>query len=251
MDWIDRITDSLENEGFHLSYQPIVSLSESSGGASRFEVLLRMKGADGAEIMPEVFLPAAERFNLSARIDSWVVSHLLARLARAPAWAATIDWCAINISPNSLNEQSFIDFLVAKLENSPIPPDKLCFELTETSALSNLLAARHFMDSLRHVGCRFALDDFGNGWSSLANLRHLSFDFLKVGGDVTKGIVGSSVDFAIVKAINDVCQAMESKVVVEEVESEEILAALRDPRLRIDYVQGYAIQRPRPLAELF
>jgi EAL domain-containing protein (putative c-di-GMP-specific phosphodiesterase class I) len=107
------------------------------------------------------------------------------------------------------------------------------------------------MDSLRELGCRFALDDFGNGWSSLANLRHLSFDFLKVGGDVTKGIVGSSVDFAIVKAINDVCQAMESKVVVEEVESEEILAALRDPRLRIDYVQGYAIQRPRPLAELF
>jgi diguanylate cyclase (GGDEF)-like protein/PAS domain S-box-containing protein len=250
-DWIDKITHSLENERFDLSYQPIVSLSGSSEGGTCFEVLLRMKGADGTEIMPEAFLPAAERFNLSAKIDSWVVSHLLARLARAPAWAAEMGWCAINISPNSLNEQSFIDFLIAQLQNSPIPPEKICFELTESSALSNRLATRHFMDSLREVGCRFALDDFGNGWSSLANLRHLSFDFLKVGGNVTKGIVGSSFDFAIVKAINDVCQAMESKLVVEAVESEEILTALRDPRLNIDYVQGYAIQRPRPLAELF
>jgi EAL domain-containing protein (putative c-di-GMP-specific phosphodiesterase class I) len=107
------------------------------------------------------------------------------------------------------------------------------------------------MDSLRELGCRFALDDFGNGWSSLANLKHLSFDFLKVSGDLTKGIANSSLDFAIVKAINDVSQAMHSKTVVEAVESEEILAALRDPRLQIDYVQGYAIQRPRPLAELF
>ena len=251
MDWIDKITHSLENERFHLSYQPIVSLSEASEGETCFEVLLRMKGEGGVDIMPEAFLPAAERFNLSARIDSWVVSHLLSRLARAPAWAANIGWCAINISPRSLNDQPFIEFLIDQLQNSPIPPEKICLELTETSALSNLLAARHFMDSLRETGCRFALDDFGNGWSSLANLRHLSFDFLKVGGDVTKGIVGSSLDFAIVKAINDVSQAMDSKLVVEAVENEEILTALRDPRLRIDYVQGYAIQRPRPLAELF
>ena len=251
MDWIDKITDSLENDRFRLSYQPIVSLSETSNGETCFEVLLRMEGADGAEIMPEAFLPAAERFNLSARIDTWVVSHLLSRLARAPSWAAKIGWCAINISPPSLNDQSFIEFLIAQLQNSPIAPEKICLELTETSALSNFLAARHFMDSLREVGCRFALDGFGNGWSSLANLRHLSFDFLKVGGDVTKGIVGSALDFAIVKAINDVSHAMRSKLVVEAVENEEILAALRDPRLRIDYVQGYAIQRPRPLAELF
>jgi EAL domain-containing protein (putative c-di-GMP-specific phosphodiesterase class I) len=107
------------------------------------------------------------------------------------------------------------------------------------------------MDPLRELGCRFALDHVGTGWSSLANLKHLSFDFLKVGGDFTRGIVGSTLDFAIVKAINDVSQAMRSKTVVQSVESDEVLAALRDPRLHIDYVQGYAIQRPRPLAELF
>jgi EAL domain-containing protein (putative c-di-GMP-specific phosphodiesterase class I) len=104
---------------------------------------------------------------------------------------------------------------------------------------------------VRETGCRFALDDFGDGWSSLAHLKHLSFDYLKIGSDFTKGMLGSSIDFAIVKAINDVSQAMHSKTVVEAVESAEILAALRDPRLSIDYVQGYAIQRPRPLAELF
>jgi diguanylate cyclase (GGDEF)-like protein/PAS domain S-box-containing protein len=251
MDWIDEINDSLENERFHLSYQPIVALTEASEGGTCFEVLLRMKGRDGADIMPQAFLPAAERFNLSPRIDAWVVAHLLSLFAREPSWAASIDWCAINISPHSLNDQSFIEFLIAQLQNSPIPPEKICLELAETSALSNILAARHFMDSLREFGCRFALDNFGNGGSSLANLRHLSVDFLKVGGDVTRGIVGSSLDFAIIKAINDVAQAMDSKLVVKAVENEEILTALRDPRLRIDYVQGYAIQRPRPLAELF
>jgi EAL domain-containing protein (putative c-di-GMP-specific phosphodiesterase class I) len=101
------------------------------------------------------------------------------------------------------------------------------------------------------LGCRFALDDFGDGWSPLAHLKHLSFDYLKVGGDFSKGLVGNAIDFAIVKAINDISHAMHSKTVVEAVESEETLAALRDPRLCIDYVQGYAIQRPRPLAELF
>jgi diguanylate cyclase (GGDEF)-like protein/PAS domain S-box-containing protein len=251
MDWIDEINDSLENERFHLSYQPIVAFTAAPPGGTCFEVLLRMKGPDGADIMPQAFLPAAERFNLSPRIDAWVVAHLLSLFAREPSLVEGIDWCAINISPHSLNDQSFIEFLIAQLQNSPIRPEKICLELAETSALSNILAARHFMDSLRGLGCRFALDNFGNGGSSLANLRHLSFDFLKVGGDVTKGIVNSSLDFAIIKAINDVSQAMDSKLVVKAVENEETLAALRDPRLRIDYVQGYAIQPPRPLAELF
>ena len=251
MDWIDRINHSLEHGRFSLSYQPIVSLSDAASGVRCFEVLLRMEGADGVDILPEAFLPVAERFNLSARIDAWVISHLLSLFAREPSRAASIDWCAINISLNSLNDQSFIEFLLGQLKNSALPPEKICLELAEASALSNVMAARHFMDSLRKVGCRFALDDFGNGWSSLANLKHLSFDFLKVAGDFTKGIVGNTVDFAIVKAINDVSQAMDSKTVIEAVESDEVLAALRDPRLRIDYVQGYAIQRPRPLTELF
>jgi EAL domain-containing protein (putative c-di-GMP-specific phosphodiesterase class I) len=162
-----------------------------------------------------------------------------------------VDWCAINISPHSINDPDFVQFVVEKLKNSALPPERICFELTERSALSNVMAARHFMDSLRQLGCRFALDDFGDGWSSLAHLKHLSFDYVKIGSDFTRGMLSSAIDFAIVKAINDVSQAMRSKTVVEAVESEEMLAALRDPRLNIDYVQGYAIQRPRPLAELF
>jgi diguanylate cyclase (GGDEF)-like protein/PAS domain S-box-containing protein len=251
MDWIDKINHSLENERFHLSYQPIVALADGAQAGRCFEILLRMKGEGGVDIMPEAFLPAAERFNLSSMIDTWVVSHFLSLFARDPSRVDSVDWCAINISPHSLNDQAFIEFMIAQLQNSPLPPEKICLELTETSALSNVMAARHFMDSLRGFGCRFALDDFGDGWSSLANLRHLSFDFLKLGGDFIRGIAESSVDFAIVKAINDVSLAMDSKLVVEAVESEEMLAALRDPRLRVDYVQGYAIQRPRPLAELF
>lgn len=254
MDWVDRISRGLENGGFHLSYQPIVALRDNSNNASPetcFEVLLRMKGADGAETPPAVFLPIAERFDLSAKIDAWVVSHLLSLFARDRSRISRVGWCAINISPRSIGDRSFIDFLLDQLKNGALPPERVCFELTETSALSNVTAARRFMDSLRCLGCRFALDDFGDGWTSLARLKHLSFDFLKVGRGFAKGMADSAIDFAIVKAINDISQAMSAKTVVEAVESEEILAALRDPRLRIDYVQGYAIQRPRPLAELF
>jgi EAL domain-containing protein (putative c-di-GMP-specific phosphodiesterase class I) len=112
-------------------------------------------------------------------------------------------------------------------------------------------AVRNFVDSLRGLGCRFAIDDFGDGWSSLAQLKHLPFDYVKVGSHFTKGMLGSAVDFALVKAVSEIAHAMRSKTVIEAVESAEILAALRDPTLGIDYVQGYAIQRPRPLAELF
>jgi diguanylate cyclase (GGDEF)-like protein/PAS domain S-box-containing protein len=251
MDWIDRIKHGLANGNFQLSYQPIVSLTNGSAAGNRFEVLLRMKGDDGAEIMPDAFLPVAERFNLSTRIDYWVVSNLLSLFERDRSRITRVDWCSINISPHSINDQDFINFLVEKLKNSALPPERICFEITERSAFSNVMAARDFMDTLRELGCRFALDDFGDGWSSLAPLKHLSFDYVKIGSDFTKGMVGSAIDFAIVKAINDVSRAMRSKTVVEAVESEEILVALRDPRLSIDYVQGYAIQRPRPLAELF
>jgi diguanylate cyclase (GGDEF)-like protein/PAS domain S-box-containing protein len=251
MDWIDRIKHGLTNGHFQLAYQPIVALTNRSAAETSFEVLLRMKGDDGTEIMPDVFLPVAERFNLSTRIDYWVISNLLSLFEDDRSRIARLDWCAINISPHSINDPHFIQFLVEKLKNSALPPERICFELTERSALSNVMAARHFMDSLRQLGCRFALDDFGDGWSSLAHLKHLSFDYVKIGSDFTKGMLGSAIDFAIVKAINDVSQAMHSKTVVEAVESEEILAALRDPRLNIDYAQGYAIQRPRPLAELF
>ncbi|HEX6115006.1 MAG TPA: EAL domain-containing protein [Geminicoccaceae bacterium] len=251
IDWIEKINHGLENGGFYLSYQPIVTLGHAAPDETRFEVLLRMRGQDGAEILPEVFLPIAERFDLSSKIDAWVVSKLLSLFARDRSRIGRVDWCAINISPHSISDRSFIDFLLDQLKNSALPPERICFELTETSALANVMAARRFMDSLRESGCRFALDDFGDGWSSLGHLKHLSFDFLKVGSGFAKGVAASALDFAIVKAISDISQAMRAKTVVEAVESEEILAVLRDPRLHIDYVQGYAIQRPRPLAELF
>jgi diguanylate cyclase (GGDEF)-like protein/PAS domain S-box-containing protein len=249
--WIEKINHGLEDGGFQLSYQPIVALGTEAPHETRFEVLLRMRGDDGAEILPDVFLPIAERFDLSSKIDAWVVTNLLSVFARDRSRIGRVDWCAINISPPSINDRGFIDFLVDQLKNSALPPERICFEITEASALSNVIAARRFMDSLRNSGCRFALDDFGDGWSSLARLKHLSFDFLKVGSGFAKGVAVSALDFAVVKAINEISQAMRAKTVVEAVESEEILAALRDPRLHIDYVQGYAIQRPRPLAELF
>jgi diguanylate cyclase (GGDEF)-like protein/PAS domain S-box-containing protein len=251
IDWIDRINHSLEHGCFQLSYQPIVALGQDSPGEKCFEVLLRMKGNHDAEVMPDVFLPIAERFNLSTKIDYWVVTNLLEMFARARSRVAQVDWCAINISAPSINDQDFIEFLIKQLKISALPPERICFDLAETAALSNVGAVRNFVDSLRGLGCRFAIDDFGDGWSSLAQLKHLPFDYVKVGSHFTKGMLGSAVDFALVKAVSEIAHAMRSKTVIEAVESAEILAALRDPTLGIDYVQGYAIQRPRPLAELF
>src|SRR5690606_34990465 len=238
LDWVDRINQGLKNGGFQLSYQPIVALGADALDQTRFEVLLRMKGEDGAEILPDVFLPIAERVDLSSEIDAWVISTVWSLFGRDRTRAGDVYVCAINSSPHSISNRDFTDFLLDQLKNSALPPERICFELTETSALSNVMAARRFMDALRASGCRFALDDFGDGWTSLAHLKHLSFDFLKVGSCFAKGLAGSAVDFAFVKAINDISQAMCSKTVVEAVESEETLAALRDPRLRIDYVQG-------------
>ena len=152
IDWIDRINYCLEHGHFHLSYQPIVALGHGSPSETCFEVLLRMKGDHDGEIMPDVFLPIAERFNLSTKIDCWVVSRLLSLFASDRSRVAQVDWCALNISAHSINDPRFIEFLIDQLKNSALPPEQICFDLPESSALSNVVAVRHFVEFVAQIG---------------------------------------------------------------------------------------------------
>lgn len=249
VDWVDRINDGLQNGLFFLEYQPILDLS-AAGASQQVEILLRLRDQDGRTFLPEAFLPAAERFRLSVRLDSWVVAEVLAWLREHRACLDRLRMCSINLSAQSIVDDGFLAFVLAQIRDNDIPPDKLCFEVTERAALSYLAAVDHFIRPLREIGCRFALDDFGSGWSSFVYLKYLTMDFVKISGELTKGVVDQGVDFAIVKSIGELARVMGTETIAKAVEDEAVLAALRQAPLAIDFAQGFGIARPRPLAEL-
>jgi diguanylate cyclase (GGDEF)-like protein/PAS domain S-box-containing protein len=249
IDWVDRINDGLEHGLLFLEYQPILDLS-SDGACQDVEILLRLRDRDGRTHLPDAFLPTAERFRLSVRIDSWVVTEVLAWLRANRGRLDCLRMCSINLSAQSIVDEGFLGFVLAQITRHEVPPTKLCFEVSERAAVSYLAAVDHFIWPLREIGCRFALDDFGSGWSSFTYLKYLPVDFVKISGEFTRGILDRGIDFAIVKSIGELARAMGSKTIAEAVEDGAILAALREPQLGIDFAQGFGIARPRPLAEL-
>ena len=245
MQWAHRISQALQENRLVIYAQPIVPVAGDSGGRVHFELLLRMIGPDGEVIPPGAFLPAAERYNLSTRLDRWTINHALTRLAAHPR---ALEMCTINLSGHSLVNEDFLAFVCERVAGSGVPPGKLCFEITETAAIANLSKAMAFMASLRRLGCRFALDDFGSGLSSFAYLKTLPVDFLKIDGMFVRDIAVDPIDLAMVRSINGIGQVMGKTTVAEFVESEAILDRLRE--IGVDYAQGYHLGAPRPLDEL-
>jgi diguanylate cyclase (GGDEF)-like protein len=246
--WVARVEQALRDDGFDLSFQPIVPVTDRFEDGNHVELLLRMRDESGEPVPPGAFLPAAERYNLSVRIDRWVISKALEWLASHPSIMSRITTCAINISGQSMMDPEFLKFVSKSIEESHFSPHAICFEISETAAIANLTGAMRFMSSLRKVGCRFALDDFGSGLSSFAYLKSLPVDFLKIDGSFIKDIVDNPVDLAIVRSINEIGQVMEKHTIAEYVESEAVAAKLRE--VGIDYYQGYFIGRPRSINEL-
>jgi len=249
--WVPRITQALETNRFELFYQPIRHLdpSREAGAQGRFyELLLRMTGVDGELVYPGAFLPAAERFNLSTRVDRWVLSRAFDWLKSNPGQLDDLHLCSINLSGISLADQEFHRFVLQQFADSGIPGEKICFEVTETAAIANFGSAARFISATKNLGCQFALDDFGSGLSSFAYLKHLEVDFLKIDGVFVKDIVDDPIDFAMVKAINEIGQVMGKKTIAEFVEGDAILERLGETG--VDFVQGYAIGRPQPLSVL-
>lgn len=247
MHWASDITQALEKQKFCLFAQPIVPCLEAGGG-ERFEILLRLREPSGEIIMPGAFLPAAERYNLSTKIDRWVLESVLNWFDAHQDALDRLDMCSINLSGLSLGDQGFQKAALRLLGEGRFPHHKLCFEITETAAISNLSRAIEFMDCFKRQGCRFALDDFGSGLSSFGYLKNLPVDFLKIDGAFVRDIANNDIDRAMVKSISEVASLMDKKTTAEYVESREAFRVLRE--LGVDYAQGYYLGQPAPLEDV-
>jgi diguanylate cyclase (GGDEF)-like protein/PAS domain S-box-containing protein len=247
MQWVEKIRLGLERQQFILYGQPIVPLHDTDEGL-HFEALLRYRDDRGNIIPPGAYLPAAERYNLASELDRWIISNLLEWLASRPDFLDTLSLCSVNLSGLSLSDESMLKFISNQFQQWNVPTNKLCFEITETAAISNLSHATHFINQLKEQGCLFSLDDFGSGLSSFAYLKHLPVDYLKIDGLFVKDILVDEVDLAMVKSINEVGHVMNKKTIAEFVENEAIFNLLK--KLGIDYAQGYGIGKPVPLDEL-
>ena len=248
MQWVARINRALEEDRFKLNYQPIVSISSGKSEGLHYELLIRMQDESGEMVPPGAFLPAAERYNLITKLDRWVVGAALRWFIQNPRHLECLHLCSINLSGQSLGEKEFLDFLITQFEQAGVPPQKLCFEITETAAIANLLSATKFIKALKALGCLFALDDFGSGLSSFAYLKNLPVDFIKIDGVFVKDIVDDPIDFTMVKSIQEIAGVMGKLTIAEFVENQAILNKLRT--IGVDYAQGYGIGRPQPVERL-
>lgn len=240
--WLYPIHQALADGRFRLYCQRVRSLSEHPS-PPLFEVLLRMRDEGGGLIDPQSFLPAAERFRLISKIDRWVIRNTLELLGSASCPAG--GRCFLNISGQSLGEESFLSFVSARFGESAVPPERICFELTETSAIADLPRALRFFSEFRRLGCSFALDDFGSGLASFSYLKNLPVDFVKIDGEFVREMTTDPIQHAIVDSINEIAHAMGIRTVAESVEDEATLEELR--RLGVDYAQGFWLAEPEPL----
>ncbi|MFO1428774.1 MAG: EAL domain-containing protein [Candidatus Competibacteraceae bacterium] len=245
MQWATRIPRALEEGRFRLFWQPIVPVIRAKDQRQHFELLLRLEDEIGHLIPPGAFLASAERYNLSTRLDRWVINAAFEWLLAHPHQLRQLGLCTINLSGHSMSDDSFLAFIMHQFEVTAIPPAKICFEVTETAAIANLTMATQFIKALKERGCCFALDDFGSGLSSFAYLKNLPVDFLKIDGTFVKDIADDPTSCAIVKSINEIGQIMGKQTVAEFVENEPILEKLR--QMGVNYAQGYLIGRPMPL----
>ncbi len=251
MSWVSRLVKCADEDRFFLNFQRVQALGQDDGRLHQ-EVLLRMKDETGRTVPPMAFIPAAERYNLMPTIDRWVFRRMTTCLARCLTGpdAAIYDrlQLAVNVSGVSLSDERLLDFILAQFDETGVRPDRFCFEITETAAISNLTRVTRFMHRLKSLGCRFALDDFGSGLSSFAYLKNLPVDYLKIDGVFIKGTPRDAADYAMVESINRVGHVMGMQTVAEFVEDEDILRCMRE--IGVDYVQGHHIHQPEGFKSL-
>ena len=261
--WTARLESALKENGFLLYFQPILPLANlefddlpaqhgalwsqhfrkhvTPGQRVFYETLIRLRDADGGLVEPGAFLPAAERFNLIADIDRWVIRNAFEALRehQGPVPAGL----SINLSPNSLSAGGMGRFITDCLVEYNVDPRAVVFEFTEAGALNHIDAVRHLIQELRPFGCRFALDDFGVGFSSFGHLKHLDVDFLKIDGSFIQDLLNEPVDRAVITSITSIARSIGKTTIAEHVDRPEILRALH--ACGVDQAQGYYIARPR------
>ena len=241
MEWVSRLQAALQEGRFVLYAQEIMPLASQPPRQRFQELLVRMVDNQGTIIPPMAFIPAAERYSMMPAIDQWVIHHAFAQISSLGASCGTY---AINISGNSIADERFLEFVRAQFRSYTIPQGSICFEVTETAAVANFDKAARFFGEMKSLGCLFSLDDFGTGMSSFGYLKHLPVDFIKIDGTFIKGLADDQVDFAMVRAINDLGHVMGKQTIGEWVEGEEGLSALR--QIGVDLAQGNWISPPKP-----
>jgi diguanylate cyclase (GGDEF)-like protein/PAS domain S-box-containing protein len=241
--WPDVIRDGLDEDRFVLQAQPIMNLE--TGESGQFELLLRLRDPLGELISPAAFLPAAERYDLIGAIDRWVVSRSIAMLAEENRRGRRLIF-EINISGRSAGDPELLALIEHELRTNEVDPAQVIFEITETTAVANIPRAQEFAHRLAALGCRFALDDFGAAFASFYYLKHLPFDYLKIDGEFVRGCVTDRTDQLVIRAVVDIARGLGKSTVAEMVGDEETLELVR--RLGVDFVQGFHIGRPAPLA---
>jgi diguanylate cyclase (GGDEF)-like protein/PAS domain S-box-containing protein len=251
MQWVGRINRAREQERFELYYQPIVPIAPIAPGPKEyphFELLMRMRDERGELVMPSAFIPAAERYNLMSSLDRWVVHEVLEELVYREQTGVDPYTLAVNLSGTSLNDARFLEYLLSELSALHLTEGALCFEITETAAISNLGKVVGFMQALREQGCRFSLDDFGTGLSSLTYLKHLPVDYVKIDGQFIRNVNKDRADESVVDAIARMARAFNIRTIAERVESREVFTRLGE--IGITFAQGFFVAVPQPIAEL-
>jgi len=250
--WLRRINDALSEGAFTLLYQPIVPLDQPATGApARVEALLRMSETGGELILPMSFIPVAERYDLMRIIDRWVVERAFAdfrRLAKLRETPAPAEF-SINLSGHTLSSPEFAEFMQEKFTQFGVPPQSVYFEITETAAIANVERARALIESLRAMGVRFLLDDFGSGLSSFNYLKHFPVDGIKIDGLFVKGVARNYLDYALVEAIHRIGVSLGLQTIAEYVENEEIARKL--VQIGVPAGQGFHLSPPKPWESLF
>lgn len=261
--WVSRLRDALEQNKFVLYYQPILPVyaldidklpedpklfaqsfdCNSLAEPIHYEVLVRLLGNDGELIPPNAFLPTAERFNMMRDIDRWIFTRAIEDIKKQFDKGKVIQ-LGINLSGNSMGDETLLPYIKEVLQKSQVDSYCILFEITETAAISNIGAAQKLIKELRALGCRFALDDFGCGFSSFGHLKQLPVDFIKIDGMFVQGMVSDPMDQAMVRAITDIAHSVGKKTIAEYVESSELVRLLQ--QYGVDYVQGYYVGRPSP-----
>ena len=248
MEWVSQIRHALKNNSFKLYQQIITPINHQSNKGNHYEILLRIPNEDGTLVSPTNFIGAAELYGLMTKIDEWMLKNCFNWMIKNKSAMQNIKLLSINISGQSLSSKQFLTTVTTLIDDVNLPHEKICFEITETNAISNYESAMKFINTLKELGCKFALDDFGSGMSSFSYLKNLNVDYLKIDGSYVHNIVNDPIERAMVEAVNKIGHAMGIKTIAEFVENEDILNMLAD--IGVDYAQGFGIAQPSPIDEL-
>jgi diguanylate cyclase (GGDEF)-like protein/PAS domain S-box-containing protein len=243
--WLRQLQAALHEDKFMLAVQPIIAMTGGVESGPAAEVLIRLPDGSGRIADTAEFLRPAERYQLMPQIDRWVVNAALTAVSSGEIKIARGRSCALNLSGQTLGDESFLGFVVEALDRTGVAPSSICFEVTEKAILSNVQHAQRFIEVLHGIGCEFSLDDFGSGMGSFSSLKHLPIDYLKIDGTYTRNLQADEVNQEMVLAMIKLARTMQFRIVAEEVEHQEDFDWLRD--VGVDFVQGHFVEPPAPL----